>query len=166
MLQHEDGKNWRYSPSKKFVEKLQKVKQKIGPMAAASDQHNIVSNTDSVLLDPKSLFDGGKEELAKKAFMDIGADLDSDALASALKNIGHGAVNLTSTLASHPASTILGGIGLASAGNALRNKIHPDLKLRSMIDPREKTRQAMYPMIAGALPVIANGAFQAYSSRV
>ena len=72
MLQHESGKNWRYSPGKKFLEKLQKIKKNIFPDSKETPQAKEQSYQDSTLLDPSSLFDGAKDQLKQAAALAVG----------------------------------------------------------------------------------------------
>ncbi len=61
MLQHEAGQNWRYSPSKKFLEKLKAVKHKTEQPTA---QHTTKDHEfqDSTVLDVNSLFAGARDK--------------------------------------------------------------------------------------------------------
>ena len=68
MLQHEGGKDWRYSPSKKFLQKLQQLKTKVSPAAPTeSTAPTEAIPTDSVLMSPKDLLAGGAVEMKKSA---------------------------------------------------------------------------------------------------
>jgi hypothetical protein len=163
MLQHEEGKNWRYSPSKKFLAKLQAVKDSM-PTEAAHEGEEVKSHTDSTLLDPASFMQGAKEAMEKLASA-MSLNLDSDQLADVFKGIGGGVNSLVEGTASHPIATLLGGAALMSGTNALRHKIDPSLRTRRMSDPTERKREALYPLAAGALPMLAGGMLHAYRTH-
>ena len=64
-LQHETEKQWRYMPSKKFIQKL-----KGSPQVEASPAPEVtptVSGGDTVLIDPSSLLEGAADQI-KRAF--------------------------------------------------------------------------------------------------
>ena len=60
MLQHEEGKNWRYSPSKKFLKKLQAIQATLPQ-----------NQPENVMIDPTALADGAAEQLKTAFEMDL-----------------------------------------------------------------------------------------------
>lgn len=150
MLQHEEGKNWRYSPSKKFLAKLNAVKASLPREESSERPEEIKSRTDSTLIDPESFMLGAKEAM-------LSLDMDSDELAGAIKNIGGGMGDVIAGIPSHPGTTMLAGAMTGMGVNALRRKIDPSLELREKTDPRERRKRILYPAAAAALPLIAGG---------
>lgn len=69
MLQHEGGKQWRYTPSKKFVEKLKKMEGAKSTDSSSKPETQEESKTpyqNFTLLDPDSLFKGALEYIERK----------------------------------------------------------------------------------------------------
>lgn len=130
MLQHEGGKEWRYSPSKKFVEKLKRLGKDIKGTSQVKEEYSPVIE-DTVLLDPKSLLEGAKEEI-KAAELTL--DWDRGDVADFLKGTFNRIGDIPSTLANHPVTTGLGAFltlkGLKSGINHFvptKRKEEPDL---------------------------------------
>jgi hypothetical protein len=130
MLQHEEGKNWRYIPSKKFVEKLKKLESPL----PSTPREEVISEPKAVeqnmmLIDPDALFDGGTDTI-KKAFEGLG--LDADDLANMISSGVHGAQHLGSSLVQTAAENpVLAGLGTYAGLNMLSKKQDPRNK-----DPR------------------------------
>lgn len=60
MLQHEEGKNWRYSPSKKFLKKLKAIQETLPQ-----------NQPENIMIDPSALADGAAEQLKTAFEMDL-----------------------------------------------------------------------------------------------
>jgi len=157
MLQHEEGKNWRYSPSKKFLEKLKKVQSSSSTDPLSEEPIDVKSHTDSTLIDPESFMLGAKEAMLHE----IGLNMDATDLSQAMQHVGERAGHMLAAIPSHPATTMLAG-GMAGLGvNALRRKLDPTLEEREKFDPRERKRRVLYPLAAATLPLIAGGVLNA-----
>lgn len=135
MLQHESGKNWRYMPSKKFVEKLKQMESKspaIQPKSEEEEEEKPAADN-MVLLDPESLLKGA-EDLIKKSFEGLG--LTSDDLADYISRGVHGISNLGSNalqgMANNP---MLTGLGVYAGMNMLQDKNNPRKKLQNTALP-------------------------------
>lgn len=62
-LQHESEKQWRYIPSKKFVQKLKATEQPLPP--AEQEEKSTISGGNTVLIDPASLLEGAVDQMQK-----------------------------------------------------------------------------------------------------
>jgi hypothetical protein len=62
-LQHETEKQWRYTPSKKFVEKLRASGAPVSAPSSLSETEKSHAGENLTLISPESLLDGGKDEL-------------------------------------------------------------------------------------------------------
>jgi hypothetical protein len=133
MLQHEAGKNWRYSPSKKFIQKLKALQQ------AA----NISPTHENISVDPAALVDGATDTV-KQAIENpyLGAGMfDAQSMADTLNNAAGKAGDALSWMGNHPLAT---GLGTYAASNLLTGHPHPTRQGR--------TRQALLPVALGAIP--------------
>jgi len=150
MLQHEHGKNWRYSPSKKFLEKLKRLE---------AEKNN------SVEVDPSALIDGASDGV-KLAYLEpdmITGALDSVAAADLLKGLGSGlgtlGHNFVDMHVKYPITTTLGGyVGGKTFARAL-DKINPSREIKRAIDPLERTRREVSPLLGSALTTLGAHAF-------
>ena len=164
MLQHEEGQNWRYSPSKKFLEKLKAMQSKVSPESSRTEtpaaSHEYENAT---LLDPESLFKGA-EDFYKKAFDPTHPtlDLDSNDLANIIKTVGYGGAALgqgfVNTAKEHPIATGAALYGLTSGVSALRDMVSPERKLEREADPRAKLKHMLGNVAIAGVPTIAAAA--------
>jgi hypothetical protein len=165
MLQHEEGKNWRYSPSKKFIEKLKKMNPVSASLPSLEKVEEPVAFNNSMLIDPESLFAGG-EDHAKQASLgpEYGA-FDSESAATYLKDLvskGKGLVNsYVDYNAAHPVTSTLGRYAVLKGIDAARGAINPDREFERIVDPKVRTRRELFPIAAAALPTIASLAMKA-----
>ena len=164
MLQHEEGQNWRYSPSKKFLEKLKAMQSKVSPESSRTEtpaaSHEYENAT---LLDPESLFKGA-EDFCKKAFdaMHPTLDLDSNDLADIIKTVGYGGAalgqGLINTASQHPIATGATLYGVTRGVSALRDMLSPERKLEREADPRAKLQHELSNIAIAGVPTIAAAA--------
>ena len=135
MLQHEGGKNWRYSPSKKFLQKLKAISASMPP----ADQ--------TIQALPEQMIEGGQEAI-KQAMLEsspaLGAGfMDLDSLTSAIgKGVGK-ATDSFNWMGAHPVAT---GIGTYAASRALT-------------PAQNKNREALLPLTLSVLAPMAISAF-------
>lgn len=160
MLQHEQGQNWRYSPSKKFVEKLKAIQEKIEPLTKKETPEEQRVQESALLLDPESLIKGA-EDFCKKAFdpMHPTFGMDSEDFADLIKRVGYGAVNLGNkaidTAAENPLLTAASLYGLSRGVSGVRDMISPERKLMRELDPSEKVKSQLNSVAFAGLPVLA-----------
>lgn len=156
MLQHEQGKDWRYSPSKKFMEKLKAMKLK--------------SEQDSIPVDVPALMEGAQDVVKQAYAFDpstIGAGaFDATSAADAIKALGHGAAALggkyITAHAAHPiTSTALGYGGSKMFSHLLDRLDFPNRQIRRMVDPMARTGHELWPVASSVLPTLASGAIMA-----
>jgi hypothetical protein len=163
MLQHEEGQNWRYSPSKKFLAKLQAIKSKTAPASQEASKEAPVEYENALLLDPESLLKGA-EDFCKQAFdpSHPTLSLDSTDLSNLIKTLGYGAsavgTGFTNTAREHPLATGTALYGLASGVSSLRDMINPERKIERELDPSKKRNQILANLAAAAIPTIGGAA--------
>lgn len=138
MLQHEGGKNWRYSPGKKFIQKLK----------ALRDAQP--SQPETLNVDPSALIQGA-EDTVKQAMLEsspaLGAGmLDLDSVTSGINRIGSGLAEAGQWAGKHPIASSVGLYGLA-------NKVLPQQK--------DRTREALLPVAAATIPPAIAAAYMA-----
>ena len=167
MLQHEEGKNWRYTPSKKFIEKLKKMSPPPETLseASAEEAQQAAPLNDSMLIDPASLFAGGAD-LAKKA--NFGAEhgmFDSESAAAYLKELvskgQNAAKGYMDYSADHPVTSTLGRYATIKGIDAIRGTLNPEREIERMSDPKLRTRRELLPVATAVLPTIAALAMRA-----
>jgi len=139
MLQHEGGKNWRYSPAKKFVQKLKALQEKT-PLPE-----------EPVSVDPTALIEGAQDTVKQASMLSLpglGAGmLTADTAALGLNNIGQNLLQAGQWMGKHPVASGLGMYGLArTAVPSFRKNIlsHPEQYYR--------TRDTLLPIAAAAVP--------------
>lgn len=164
MLQHEEGQNWRYSPSKKFLEKLKAMQTRVEPATNKSESPATTHEYENAtLLDPESLFKGA-EDFCKKAFdpMHPTLDLDANDLADIIKSVGYGGAalgqGLINTATDHPIATGATLYGLTSGVSALRDMISPERRLEREADPHKNLQHHLGNIAIAGVPTIAAAA--------
>jgi len=166
MLQHEEGKNWRYSPSKKFLQKLKALDESSrGQQKPTQDANSFVH------MDPESMLHGAKDHIKHAFELDLsnpyigGGLLDLEGTKDLFKNVANGVQTLGRGYidyhANNPASSIAGGYLLQKGFSKLMDKIHPGrVQERALFSPQEKTRHALSPITNSILPVLGSIAFK------
>lgn len=154
MLQHEGGKNWRYSPAKKFMQKLK-------AMSAAKAE-----SPESVHVYPEALLEGAQDTIKQASFLsslpfdslpslDIGAGmLTANSAAAGLNNIGQHLSNAGQWMGKHPLASGVGLYGLArAAAPNFRSKVlsHPEQYYRN--------RDTLLPVAAAMIPTTMAAAY-------
>jgi hypothetical protein len=149
MLQHEGGKNWRYSPAKKFVQKLK-------ALSAAK-----AMEPETVSLDPSAMLEGAQDTIKQADITNmlsapgIGAGfLTANSAAQKLQNIGSNLAGAGAWMGRHPIASGLGLYGLA------RNMV-PKFRSRVVGHPEQyhRTRDTLLPIAAAAVPTTLASAF-------
>jgi hypothetical protein len=165
MLQHEEGQNWRYSPSKKFLEKLKALQAKTSTVLdKAEPSQEAPEYEKATLLDPESLFKGA-EDFCKRASADplhLTLGLDSDDLSNIIKSVGYGGAALgqgfINTATNHPIATGATLYGLTSGVSALRDMMSPERKAEREADPRKKLQHELGNIAIAGVPTLAAAA--------
>lgn len=143
MLQHEGGKNWRYSPAKKFVQKLK----------ALSQARAIEPETVSVV--PEAMIEGAQDAIKQAGISNmlvspgIGAGhLDASSAARGLQNLGSSIANAGQWIGRHPITSGIAAYGIA------RNMV-PNYRRRVLSHPEQyyRTKDTLLPIAAAAVPV-------------
>jgi hypothetical protein len=157
MLQHEGEQNWRYSPSKKFIEKLKRIKNSM-PADVSENVH----------VDPNAVLDAAQSPVTTKTadlrnmvrnpYVGRGI-LDSTGLKNmfgkAYNGIGGAIKGSIQGVANNPVSSAAGYYGLSQLVRKAKDIINPDRVIeRSMKTPVERAREYINPAIAGTLGVL------------
>lgn len=137
MLQHEGGKNWRYSPAKKFLQKLK-------ALSATQAQPEFLS------VDPAAMIEGGQDAIKQaglgSVFPAIGAgDFNADSAAAGLNTLGQGLKHVGQWMGNHP---IASGLGMYGAARTLVPKFRRNI----LTHPERyyRTRDTLLPMAGAA----------------
>lgn len=148
MLQHEGGKNWRYSPAKKFLQKLK-------AMSAAQS-----AQPESLNVDPSAMLEGGQDAIKQamtENLIGLGAGaFTADTAAAGLNNIGRGLAHAGQWMGQHP---IASGLGIYGIG---RN-IVPKFRRQILTHPEQyyRNRDALLPIAAATIaPTLASAYMQ------
>jgi len=148
MLQHEGGKNWRYSPAKKFMQKLK-------AMSAAQQ-----SAPETVNVDPAAMLEGAEDTIKQASMLSLpsmGAGmLTADSAALGLQNLGNGVAAAGQWMGRHPVASGVGIYGLA------RNMV-PKFRQQIFTHPERyyRNRDALLPVAAATIaPAIASAYMQ------
>jgi hypothetical protein len=164
MLQHEEGQNWRYSPSKKFLAKLQAIKNSTAPIEQKEKESTSPTQIENtVLIDPESLLKGAEDlyKLASNA-QHFSAGKDSTYLSNLIKVLGYGSAALAkgfaNTAKDHPILTGASLFGLASGVSKLKDKLYPEREINKQIDPSLKTNEVLSNLAIAAIPTIGGAA--------
>lgn len=170
MLQHEGGKQWRYSPAKKFLAKLQalakdKPVEEVSSTGEAVNQEDILDHEaqeNMTLIDPESLMKGASAELAKMAFSPSGffdSNSAAEALTSGVTGLGNLAKGGLMWGAAHPITAMAAKYFGSKGAQNIRAKIDPrGYGLRRIADPRQRTADQLWPAAAAFIPTVAAGA--------
>jgi hypothetical protein len=157
MLQHEGEQNWRYSPSKKFVEKLKRIKNSL-----PSDV------SENVQVDPNAVLDAAQSPITTKTadlrnmvrnpYVGKGI-LDSEGLKNVFKKtysgIGGAIKGSIQGVANNPVTSAAGYYGLSQLVRKARDHMNPDRIIeRSMKTPVERAKEYINPAIVGTLGVL------------
>jgi hypothetical protein len=158
MLQHEEGKNWRYSPSKKFVAKLKAMQERVKPeMGDLTESAEIESPT--TVLDTSSLTEGANDHL-KQAF-----EMDADSASESLKALLHGAGNMgekfISSHAAMPVTSLVGGYAASKGVSKILDHIHPERVTERAMDPSKRTSHEIWSVAPSALATLGSMAIKA-----
>lgn len=190
MLQHEEGKNWRYSPSKKFLEKLKKVKSAL-PKEHQHTESEATFN-DSTLLDPSALLDGMRDQVKAAGvgafthpFGEIAGKyrpqdsaalplvnsyhprgmLDQEDLSNLIQRGVQGSKdmveNYISSTAESPISATLKSYAITKGIDSLRDYMNPEAAEERKKDPKARMRHEIMPIALAALPTLASMAIKA-----
>jgi hypothetical protein len=155
MLQHERDKEWRYSPSKKFLQKLKAISSAV-PEGAES----------TVQLDPQSLIDAATDtaKTAQEAFMPhLGLDADSIAqIAKDVKNHSSNFLeNYAESAAEHPGAMAATNYAALKAIQSLRDLADPSRSTERQLDRSKRSQNELLPLAGATLPVLASMAYKA-----
>lgn len=170
MLQHEEGKTWRYTPSKKFVEKLKKLQplkevSSVSENKAPEEAEEPAYYADSTLLDPASLFAGARDAAKTASFAPEHGAFDSESAAAMLKGLVHRGQDAFGRYADyvgeHPAASAIGTYAALKGVDALRTLANPERDMERVLNPRVRTRRELWPVAASLLPSLAAMAYKA-----
>ena len=152
MLQHEEGKNWRYSPSKKFLAKLKAISditKKENP-----DLPEVVN------VNPESMMDAASDAGVKLA--NLSMNMTAEDLANAgtglvegVKNFGKGFVE---THAKKPVTGFLESYLLSKGIGSVRDYLNPRRKIERLINPSVRTSREVWPLAEAALATLGSRA--------
>jgi hypothetical protein len=143
-LEHSEGKDWKYLPSKKMIKRLAQLR--------ATEESNIPQ------VDPNALIQGGLDEI-KQASLSIGENMangngifgGADGANEFLWKGINGGKNILQGISNHPGlaigGTVLGGLLL----NRLRKRTNPEYAEKMQNSPaKELTRSVGLPLLLGA----------------
>jgi hypothetical protein len=158
MLQHEEGKNWRYSPSKKFVAKLKAMQERVRPEMGDLTESSEVEQPSTSVINTTSLMEGADNHM-KQAF-----EMDADSASESLKSLLHGAGNLgQSFIDSHaamPVTSLVGGYAASKGVSKLLDKINPDRVSDRAMDPDKRTSHEIWSVAPSALATLGSMAIK------
>lgn len=158
MLQHEEGKNWRYSPSKKFMQKLKAMREALPP-----------AQEENINIEEKALTDGAVDQLKIAGWdivnpiQDFNAGWDSKDIGDMIVNAKDAITNLGKKYVHHhaaqPIKAIVEGMlldkyVLAPAIRPIRNAIFGKPK-------EDKSHSLIADMLPEVAPVVASMAWEA-----
>jgi hypothetical protein len=148
MLQHEKDKQWRYTPSKKFIEKINKIKENL----PASQSENVDVNVPALMEAAKDF-----EKISYYHLMQgsngVPFGHSQERLADKIQDTAQGAVNFGNSslnfLANHPLESAFGGFLAAKGLKYIYDKYN---------NPEEETKPLNNTAAAavGMAPVIAS----------
>jgi hypothetical protein len=166
MLQHEEGKNWRYSPSKKFIEKLKAVKNTINPVTQETKKEQPATETsDSTLIDPSSLFKGASDFLKEayninEGFLG-GSDQAAKVFTDAINNTKDFGNMVIDQSVAYPILSMLGGYGLSKGISKLRDFMNPRREMLREMTGSGGLSHELGHVAMGVLPTMLAGAIRA-----
>ena len=129
-LEHEHNEQWRYSPSRKFADKLKRFTE--------------TSNVEDAFhpVDAEALIHGGTEHI-KKAYFDA-----TDA-ANGLRALGTGAAGLMAFKATHPLTAASLAVAAANAGSHVAESLSPSYSRQIIMNPKKALgRKFTFPVLA------------------
>ena len=158
MLQHEGEQTWRYSPTRKFVEKLKKLKAALPPQTA-----------ENVQVFPEAILDAAKDQKIEKA-ANILSDVRNPYMGRGIldntdiKNITHSALQLPGKairglvhgMADNPVTSIAGIYGANRLISKIKDYRNPEREIeRQMKTPLERNKEYVNPALAAGMAVLA-----------
>jgi hypothetical protein len=177
MLQHETGQNWRYSPSKKFLQKLKALEQPkedqnvtVDPASLLAGASDIVKEAslaahDLIQMGVNSAYPKGSlaEQAAMNPYHPRGF-FDASSLAAKIKStgnsIGDAASRTVGFAADHPLASILGTYALAKGIGKARDFIDPSREEeRKNESQTKKVLREFADVSTAALPTLASMAY-------
>jgi hypothetical protein len=163
MLQHEEGKSWRYSPSKKFLEKLKRMGDAAKVEQPIAQEAQDITPSSTMLIDPESFKAGAEAYIKQSAYNPYtgqGHGMDAPALAESLKNIMEGTQDFASQAVDfageHPIATALGGYLAAKGGRGIKRMLSDEQPASA-----GGLKDELLPIAAGAFPALAGMAIKA-----
>ena len=158
MLQHEGEQNWRYSPSKKFVEKLKRIKNSL-PKDVSENVQVDPASVMAATQDIPAVKAANIKDMIRNPYVGRGI-FDSEGLKNfvgkSYKGIGKAIKGSIQGIANHPVSSAGGYYGLSQLVRKVKDHLNPDRVIeRSMKTPAERAREYVNPAIAGTLGVLA-----------
>lgn len=152
MLQHEEGKNWRYSPSKKFLAKLKAISditKKENP-----DLPEVVN------VNPESMMDAASDAGVKLA--NLSMNMTAEDLANAGTGLVEGVKNFgksfVETHAKKPVTGFLESYLLSKGIGNVRDYFNPRRKIERLINPSVRTSREVWPLAEAALATLGSRA--------
>lgn len=152
MLQHEEGKNWRYSPSKKFLAKLKAISditKKENP-----DLPEVVN------VNPESMMDAASDAGVKLA--NLSMNMTAEDLANAGTGLVEGVKNFgkdfVETHAKKPVTGFLESYLLSKGIGSVRDYLNPRRKIERLINPSVRTSREVWPLAEAALATLGSRA--------
>ncbi len=157
MLQHEEGKNWRYSPSKKFVAKLKAMEENLKPEMGDLSE-SATTESPSAVINTSSLLEGGNDHM-KQAF-----EMDAEEASSALKSVLHGVSdfgsNFVASHASRPITSLVGGYAASKGLSKVLDHINPDRVTERAMNPASRTSHEIYSILPSAAATLGSMAIK------
>ena len=157
MLQHEEGKNWRYSPSKKFMQKLKAMKAALPP-----------EQNENINIEEKALTDGAIDQLKTAGwdivnpYADYNSGADSKDIADFAINAKNKATELGQAYVHHHAAQPLKAIAEGMIIDKMLGKVVSPVRNVLFGKPKEDKHHSV---IKGSLmevaPVLASMALEA-----
>jgi hypothetical protein len=158
MLQHEEGKNWRYSPSKKFMQKLKAMREALPP-----------TQEENINIEEKALTDGAVDQLKIAGWdivnpiQDFNAGWDSKDIGDMIVNAKDKMTTLGKKYVHHHAAQPIKAIveGMLLDKYVLAPAIRP---IRNAIfgKPKEHTSHSLFgEILPEVAPVVASMALEA-----
>jgi hypothetical protein len=164
-ITHEQGKQWRYSPAKRFLEKLRAIQpeqQAVQPDQSAQEvqSEHSARNAESILIDPESLIAGGQDKV-KTAFFDAAGAINGADIAGMMTSGANSLKDLVAWKASAPLLSFGAGYAGASVLGHVRDALNPGRVTQRKMNPGLMRNHDLTPVAAGLLPTVAAGAIMA-----
>jgi len=149
MLQHEKDKQWRYTPSQKFIEKIKKIKENL----PSTQEENIEVDPASLLESAKDFQKVSSQQGIISGLRHSTTGLSQQALAEKIKNFAEGTVdfgnNAINFMSNHPLEGAFGGFVAAKGLKYLYDKIFNS-------DEEHKPLSNAMAATLGIAPVVAS----------